>query len=160
MLNIATHANSPASVPLPWAHLNIPQRMRRVIDRCKNGIAEAVTEEDFAREPETAELSLDELKANIGKATILVVTGQHEPTYDRAERVRHGVSALFPAMPNRVTVIDTLKLHDFSQAEAADLAGDIVIALAERWRACGANLEYGAADLPGWAREQLARNAN
>lgn len=145
--------------PLPWAHLDIPQRMARVIERCKIGIAEAVTENDFLREPETAEISLEDLRANIGKATILVVTGHGEPTYNRAERIKHGVAALLTVMPDRATVIETLAFHNFPRAEAADLAADIVDQVADRWRGSGAALDTARDGLPDWGRRQLERNA-
>jgi hypothetical protein len=158
MLNIVTdhppcqhHAGTS-----PWGHLTVSQRVARVIERCRTGIHESVTEADFQREPETAELTLDEVRANIGRASILLLDGAPEPTYSRAERVAQGAMAVLGKLPNRVTIVDLLMTHGFPRQEAQDLAGDIVDQAGEHWRKHGAMTD----DLPGWGRRQLERNAN
>lgn len=164
MLNAASDTAHlpPASLLVygSWTHLSIPQRMARVIERKRHLITEVVTRDDFAGEPETCDLDSDELLANIGRAKQLIEGRTPEPTYNRAERVRQGTEAIFAVMPDRERVIDTLALHNFSRLEADALAGDIVAAAAERWKAAGAVLTAPLGDmLSERDRRNLARNA-
>src|SRR3569623_1965274 len=89
-----------AAQPAPWAHLDIPHRMALVIDRYRFSLDGTVTERNFEAEHETCDLSLEELRANIGKAQQLIEAGvTATAAYDRAARVSEGARLVLGLMP-------------------------------------------------------------
>lgn len=144
------------ATPGDWRHLDIPHRMARAIERYRFRLDGTVTERDFQAEPETCELSLDELRANIGKATILVEEGEPAPAYDRAARIAFGVQIVLGLMPQIGQMHVALRAH-FDPKEEGELWDDIVSGGAQRFKAERA--PHTVTDLSSWARDQLARNA-
>lgn len=172
MLNTVSHS---AAAPVPaWLALDIPHRMALVIERRRHLLDGTVTERDFEAEPETCDLTAEDLHRNIGRATQLVeAPAQLSVAYNRAQRLTAARALVLGLMPSVGEVTSSLRRHEYSNTEIADLWPDLVPAIAEDFTVrCGqpaahrppreAGEVFGvpeAPDLPDWAREQLARNA-
>ena len=156
MLHTSTETTTAPGV-LPWAHLDIPHRMARVIEARRHLISETVSERDFQEAPETCDLSLDELRANIGRASIIVHQAAPEPAYDREARIRLGVQLVMGMMPAIATIHTTLRQAEFTNGELATLWDEIIARSADDFHADRAP----RLAVPGlWAPEILAENAN
>src|SRR5689334_20287011 len=126
MLSQPLPRTEPSGALAPWSHLSIPRRMHRVIERRRHLLDGTVTERDFLEEPETCDLSVEELRDNYGVAKQLVDSGRPEPNYNRAERISHGAAGLLSFLPTRQDLIDRLGLFGFDFAEAAELLPEIL----------------------------------
>lgn len=146
----------------PWRHLDIPHRMARVIERRRHMLDGTVTERNFGEEPETCDLSLEELRANIGKAQQLIDDGAPEPAYDRAARLDAGVSLVMGMLPAIPAIHATLRDNGFTNSELGDLWDELIARAADDFHADRAPIHpTGARDgLPDWGRRMLERNAN
>ena len=156
MLNSSTTTPT-APGTLPWAHLDAAQRMARVIEARRFLVGETVTESDFRQAPETCDLSLEDLRANIGRAQIIVQTGRGEPAYDREARICLGVQLVMGMMPAIATIHTTLRQAEFTNGELANLWDEIIARSADDFHADRAP-RLAVPNL--WAPEILAENAN
>lgn len=158
----ATAIPAAPSAPMPWAHLDVPHRIARVLDIARLvGGNDCVTREDFLRAPETCDLTATEIEANIGEAQRILIEGRVEPTYPREVRLKHALKALLPTLPSAADMLDRLALHHFQPSEIATLWPDLMRRLAMRFDADRAPLPDGiAADIPNWGRQMLEANAN
>ncbi|OJX17917.1 MAG: hypothetical protein BGO82_17045 [Devosia sp. 67-54] len=148
--------------------------MALVIERRRHLLDGTVTERDFEAEPETCDLTAEDLHRNIGRATQLVeAPAELSVAYNRAQRLTAARALVLGLMPLVGDVHSALRRQDFGNAEIADLWPDLVPAVAEDFTVrCGQPVErrasrqagevFGVPEAPGlpdWARDQLARNA-
>lgn len=156
------HTATQPAAPPAWLGLAIPGRMAIVIERYRHTGDGTVTERHFQSEPETCDLSLDELRAHIGAAKQLVppegsdVARSAEPPYDRAARLRFATALIAGLMPAIPTIHTTLRQQNFSNAEIADLWGELVEGAASTFTTTAAP----SPGLPDWGRRHLEENAN
>jgi hypothetical protein len=159
MLNTASYSADPASPAILWRHLDAANRMALVIERFRFGIDGTCTEDNFHAEPETCDLSLDELRGNIGRAQQIVAEGTPEPTYSREQLIAQGVTALAPLLPAVTDLRDRLALHNFTAPQIEALWPLIARRLAQRFdEACAPRPDH--IDMGDYARDQLSKNAN
>jgi hypothetical protein len=150
-------ATPAAASPLPWAHLDVPHRIARVLDAARLvGGNDCVTRDDYKRAPETCDHTQADIESNIGEAQRILLAGTVEPKYDRAQRLAAAVSIVGGLMPMIADMHSALRVCGFPHAEIADLWGDVVAgagtAFAEHCRA--------TPDIPDWGREMLAQRAD
>lgn len=153
------HTAIPAAAkPLPWAHLDIPHRIARVLDTARLvGGNDCATREDFLRAPETCDLTVADIEANIGEAQRILIQGRIEPAYDRPQRIAAAVAIVGGMLPMVGDMHTALRHEGFENAELADIWTDVVKQSAARF---AQHAGGKAADIPGWGRDMLERNAN
>lgn len=159
MLNTQSTPALSAPGALAWQSLDIPHRVALVIDRGRLvGGFEQVRDVDFQAAPETCDLSIETIRANIGKATkILVEEGVPQiATYDRAARLKVAGGLVLGLMPAIPTIHTTLRQQGFGNAEIAELWNDLITGAARGFRSDRAPVP----DIGAHAREFLSKNAD
>jgi len=108
-------------VRVDWPATPIPLRMARVM-RQQDALGLPTTEDDFLQAEETCDVSLADLKANIGAAKRLIAQGADlAENKTPGQRVTEAASILEPLLPDDQRIFAMLRANGYSSVELGDL---------------------------------------